>query len=173
MQTLGERAEREGFAEAAPVVDQELAAKCPIAVAWHLSQEAGHNLDQKRPVIFAAHHMETAWEEECRRRAGKRAAGTMETEPKWLTPLDKHLHSMLNGGGGGASKTRITTRVFTKLFGTVFGPRGCLLTDHSNKAARLIGGRTSYKPCKISPSRCTFLGLRVQNATEQRALECH
>ena len=86
LQTIESGAEREAFAEAVPVVGDDLIDRGPIAVAWHLSQQAGLNDDQKRPSICAADAMETAWQEECLQCASKRAAGTMQTEPKWLTP---------------------------------------------------------------------------------------
>ena len=153
------------------IVDPDLVSQGPVAVAWHLSREAGLNEDQMRPVVCIADAMEEAWRQERDRRDRKRSEGSLEPEPEWLIPLNKHFISVLIDGGGGCGKSRIIVRVLTPLFKAFFGPRGVVLTAHSNKAARLISGKTCYKVAKALPQQCTFLGLRVKDATDQRNLE--
>ncbi len=165
-------AAREAFIETVQAVDEDLVARGPLAVAFHLSGKAELNEDQMRPVVILADAMQKPWEKERDRRITARAAGQLEAEPAWLIPPCGKLGDLLIVGGGGCGKTRIVTKVLDVLFRMFFGPRGCVRTAYSNKASRLIGGRTSHKISKITPKRANFLGLRVANDAEQKALEC-
>ncbi len=141
----------------------------PVAVAFHLCREAGLNVDQMRPVVCIADVMRSAWKKEQNRRAAARSAGEQPKEPRWLIPLCGKLANVRIVGGGGCGKTRIITKVLVVLFTAFWGPRGCLQTAYSNKAARGIGGKTCFKIAKIIPQRTHFLGLRVTDDEGQKA----
>ena len=68
-------------------------------------------------------------------------------------------------------KTRIINYVLAKLFRRFYGDRGLVLTAFSNKASRLIKGKTSHTLTKIRGGQSlTMARLRVQSDKERRAL---
>ena len=68
-------------------------------------------------------------------------------------------------------KTRIINYVLAKLFRRFYGDRGLVLTAFSNKASRLIKGKTSHTLTKmLGGQSLTMARLRVQSDTERRAL---
>ena len=69
---------------------------------------------------------------------------------------------MLLVGGGGCGKTRIETQVLVPLFKAFFGPQGCLCTAPSNKAARLVGGKTTHAAAKIGTGRLDVSSLKTR-----------
>ena len=74
-------------------------------------------------------------------------------------------------GGGGCGKTKIIVEVLTPLFRRFYGPKGCVLTAFSNKAARLVKGKTSHALVKIRGAQSlTMARLRVKDDKDQRAL---
>ena len=71
----------------------------------------------------------------------------------------------------GAEQTRIINYVLAKLFRRFYGDRGLVLTAFSNKASRLIKGKTSHTLTKLLGGQSlTMAQLRVQSDTERRAL---
>ena len=61
--------------------------------------------------------------------------------------------------------------MLTKLFRRFYGDSGLVLTAFSNKAARLIGGKTSHTLTKIRGGQSLSTpGLRVKSDKERRAL---
>ena len=82
--------------------------------------------------------------------------------------VGKILHMLLLGGGG-CGKTRIVNLVLTALFQTFWGPRGCVKTAPSNKAARGILGKTLHAAAKLRGVSLKMFDLRC-NATVQNAL---
>ena len=86
-------------------------------------------------------------------------------------PLKGRLLRMLIYGGGGCGKTRLVNEVFCKLLQYYYGPRGCLRTAFSNKAARLIKGKTGHALCKLrGGTGLTTPHLRVKSEQEQHNL---
>ena len=78
---------------------------------------------------------------------------------------------MLLYGGGGCGKTRIINYVLAKLFRRFYGDRGLVLTAFSNKASRLIKGKTSHTLTKIRGGQSlTMARLRLKDDKERRAL---
>ena len=62
------------------------------------------------------------------------------------------LARVLFVGGGGCGKSRLIVRVLTPLFEAFYGPAGCVRLAPSNKAARLIGGRTMHAAQGLTPA---------------------
>ena len=132
----------------------ELPTSGPIAVAKHLAEAATLNQDQMGPVALIAKDMQTAWEHQ-----GK---------PKRMAVAGKILRMLLLGGGG-CGKTRIVNLVLTALFLSFWGPRGCVKTAPSNKAARGILGKTLHAAGKLRGASLKMFDLRC-NAEVQSAL---
>ena len=126
----------------------------PVAVAKHLVEAATLNQDQRGPVALIANDMQTAW--------------AKQGKPKRMALVGKILHMLLLGGGG-CGKTRIVNLVLTALFLTFWGPRGCVKTAPSNKAARGILGKTLHAAAKLRGVSLKMFDLRC-NATVQNAL---
>ena len=77
-------------------------------------------------------------------------------------PLSGRVARILIFGGGGCGKTRIINEVLTPLFRRFYGLRGCVLTAFSNKAARLIKGKTSHALTKLyGEMSLTMARLRI------------
>ena len=78
---------------------------------------------------------------------------------------------MLVYGGGGCGKTLLVNQVINPLLQHYYGPRGCIRTAFSNKAARLIKGKTGHAICKLrGGATLTTPHLRVKSEVEQRSL---
>ena len=109
-----------------------LDASGPVSVAKYPVEQAMLNQDQRAPVAPIANAMQKAW--------------VQQGKPKRMTPVGKILRMLLLGGGG-CGKTRIVNLVLTALFLTFWGPRGCVKTAPSNKAARGILGNLDLTCC--------------------------
>ena len=132
----------------------DLHASGPVSVAKYLVEQASLNQDQRGPVALIAKDMQTAWVQQGR--------------PKQMAVVGKILRMLLLGGGG-CGKTRIVNLVLTALFLTFWGPRGCVKTAPSNKAARGILGKTLHAAAKLRGACVKMFDLRC-NATVQSAL---
>ena len=104
----------------------------PRQVAWKLSQAAGLNRDQLRAVALIVQPMQEAWE-----RGGRKL------------PFTGALVRLLLVGGGGCGKTLIFTQVLIPLFEAFYGPDGVMKEASSNKAARLLHGKTVHTANKL------------------------
>ena len=123
----------------------------PVAVAKHLVEAATLNQDQRGPVALIAKDMQTAWVQQGR--------------PKRMAVVGKILRMLLLGGGG-CGKTRIVNLVLTALFLTFWGPRGCVKTAPSNKAARGILGKTLHAAAKLRGASLKMFDLRCSAAVQ-------
>lgn len=125
----------------------------PVHVARYFVEQATLNGDQQQPVALIAKDMQAAWEKQ-----GK---------PKRMKAVGKILRMLLLGGGG-CGKTRIINLVLTALFLTFWGPRGCVKTAPSNKAARGILGKTLHTAGKLRGGSLKMMHLlcsqRVRSA---------
>ena len=125
----------------------------PIAYAKLLCEQAGLTSEQRGPVALIAHDMDKVYQEEMKRRENLTEAQLESlgyTRPGTsLMPLSGRVARILIFGGGGCGKTRIINEVLTPLFRRFYGLRGCVLTAFSNKAARLIKGKTSHALTKL------------------------
>ena len=161
------------------MTDEELARwykaqqeRSPVEVAKELCEAAGLNHDQKRPVALLAKKLQTAWLKERQRRehVSAQERDVLQTRANYL-PLKGRLLRMLVYGGGGCGKTLLVNRVISKLLVHYYGPRGCVRTAFSNKAARLIKGKTGHAICKLrGGAGLTTPHLRVKTEQEQRNL---
>jgi len=144
----------------------------PVAFAKQLCEVATLNRDQRRPVALIAREMERAWQTEQQRRALLPQAERDEVEmQQWTIPLSGRLCRMLIFGSGGCGKTRLITMVLAPLFKRYFGPRGLVTTAFSNKAARLVNGKTGHAIAKLRGTKSlTMPNLRLRNDQESRAL---
>ena len=87
-----------------------------------------------------------------------------------LLPLAGRVLRVLIFGGGGCGKTKIINDVLTPLFRRFYGARGCVLTAFSNKAARLIKGKTGHTLVKIRGAQSlTMARLKTKSKQEKRA----
>ena len=111
----------------------------PAHVAWQLLEKCKANAEQKKCVALVAEAMQTAWDTQ-----REREPLIYESSLKSLLPLDQHLLSLLLVGGGGCGKTLIINGVLSPLFTAFYGQKGLLKVASSNKAARLLGGRTIH-----------------------------
>ena len=90
---------------------------------------------------------------------------------QWKIPLAGRLCRMLIFGSGGCGKTRLITMVLAPLFKRYFGPRGLVTSAFSNKAARLVNGKTSHALAKLRGTKSlTMPFLRLRSDKEARAL---
>ena len=147
----------------------------PVDLAKRLCYEGGLTTEQRGPVALVARNMQMAYDDEVTRRA-KLTDAQLRAEGIGATghvtrPLTGRRLRLLLYGGGGCGKTRIINYVLTKLFRRFFGNKGLVLTAFSNKASRLIKGKTSHTLTKIRGGQSlTMPRLRVQNDKERRAL---
>ena len=121
----------------------------PVHVARYFVEKATLNGDQQQPVALIAKDMQAAWEKQ-----GK---------PKQMKAVGKILRMLLLGGGG-CGKTRIINLVLTALFFTFWGPRGCVKTAPSNKAARGILGKTLHTAGKLRGGSLKMMHLLCSQA---------
>ena len=80
-------------------------------------------------------------------------------------PLDLWLFDMIIDGGGGCGKTMLINFFFVPLCRVFFGPAGVVLAAPSNKAARLIHGKTFHSLLGFTPDtslRTSALVLTTQ-----------
>ena len=144
----------------------------PIDVAKELCDAAGLNRDQMRPVALLAKKLQTAWLAERGRREhiSAQERDELALRANYL-PLKGRLVRMLVYGGGGCGKTLLVNQVVNKLLQHYYGPRGVIRTAFSNKAARLIKGKTGHAICKLrGGGSLTTPHLRVKTEQEQRNL---
>jgi hypothetical protein len=90
---------------------------------------------------------------------------------QWTIPLSGRLCRMLIYGSGGCGKTRLINMVLSPLFKRYFGPRGLVTTAFSNKAARLVNGKTSHALAKLRGTKSLAMPhLRLRGDKDSRAL---
>ena len=119
----------------------------PRQVAWKLIRAAELNQDQMRAVALIVKPMQDAWDETADL-ATRGAATVQSNEPRKL-PLVGTLARLLLVGGGGCGKTRIFNKVLAPLLQTFYGPEGVMKEASSNKAARLLQGKTVHTANKL------------------------
>lgn len=144
----------------------------PVAFAKQLCDAATLNRDQRRPVALIARELERAWQAERQRRAALSPSERDEVEMQpWTIPLAGRLCRILIYGSGGCGKTRLITMVLAPLFTRYFGTRGLVTTAFSNKAARLVNGKTSHALAKLRGTKSLAMPhLRLRSDQESRAL---
>ena len=151
------------------------ACMAPVELAKYLCDAAELTTEQRGPVALIARSMRVAYDAEVARRATLtesqlRAEGIGASENVTL-PLTGRLLRLLLYGGGGCGKTRIINYVLAPLFRRFYGDKGLVLTAFSNKASRLIKGKTSHTLVKIRGGQSlTMARLRVQSDKDRRAL---
>ena len=92
-------------------------------------------------------------------------------EARAVMPLVGTLVRLLLVGGGGCGKTRIFNMVLVPLLEAFYGPQGAMKEASSNKAARLLHGKTMHAANKLhggSSLRTVHLRLKEERA-KQRA----
>ena len=147
----------------------------PVDLAKYLCDAAELTTEQRGPVALIARDMRVAYDAEVARRAALtesqlRAESIGASEHVTLPRKGRRLRLLLYGGGG-CGKTRIINYVLAKLFRRFYGDKGLVLTAFSNKASRLIKGKTSHTLTKIRGGQSlTMARLRVQSDKERRAL---
>ena len=89
-----------------------------------------------------------------------------------LLPCDAALLHIIVLGGGGCGKTLLLTKLLFPLFEIYFGCRGLLKGAPSNKAARLLEGKTIHvlKALRATSSLRTAQ-LRFKSDAERRKME--
>ena len=151
------------------------ACMAPVELAKYLCDAAELTTEQRGPVALIARNMQDAYDAEIARRATLtesqlRAEGLDASEHITLPLKGRRLRLLLYGGGG-CGKTRIINFALAKLFRRFYGDKGLVLTAFSNKAARLIKGKTSHTLAKIRGGQSLAIArLRVRDDAERRAL---
>ena len=120
----------------------------PRQVAWKLSQAAELNVDQLRAVALIAKPMQEAWDKG-REAAELASPNAPQSNEERRLPFTGTLVRLLLVGGGGCGKTRIFTKVLIPLFETFYGEDGVVKEASSNKAARLLHGKTVHTANKL------------------------
>jgi hypothetical protein len=147
----------------------------PVDFAKYLCDAGTLTAEQRGPVALVARDLQRVYDEVVARRAQLtdaqlRAEGIGATEHVTLPLKGRRLRLLLYGGGG-CGKTRIINCVLTKLFRRFYGAKGVVLTAFSNKAARLIRGKTSHTLAKIRGGQSLIMSrLRIKTDAERRAL---
>ena len=103
----------------------------PGFLAQKLMSEFTFNEEQKEVLAALVWPLEKAWRQR-------------ENKDVLFLPCDQPLIRALIVGGGGCGKTTMLLKILKPLFQTYFSPKNCLLAAPSNKAARLIGGKTLH-----------------------------
>ena len=88
-------------------------------------------------------------------------------------PLVGTLVRLLLVGGGGCGKTRIFNMVLVPLLEAFYGPQGVMKEASSNKAARLLHGKTMHAANKLhgcSSLRTVHLRLKEQRGKELESI---
>ena len=153
----------------------DTASMSPVDLAKYLCDKGKLTAEQRGPVALLARDMQRAYDEEVARRATLtdaqlRAEGIGAAEHITL-PLKGRRLRLLIYGGGGCGKTRIINYVVAKLFRRFYGDKGLVLTAFSNKASRLIKGKTSHNLTKIRGAQSLSMPrLRVKDDKERRSL---
>jgi hypothetical protein len=144
----------------------------PTVFAKQLCDAATLNRDQRRPVALIALELERAWQSERQRRAALTPNEQDDVQmQQWTIPLSGRLCRMLIYGSGGCGKTRLINMVLSPLFNRYFGPRGLVTTAFSNKAARLVNGKTSHALAKLRGTKSLAMPhLRLRGDKDSRAL---
>ena len=124
------------------------ASMTPVELAKYLCDAGELTTEQRGPVALIARDMQVAYDAELARRAAPtesqlRAEGIGASEHVTLPRVGRRLRLLLYGGGG-CGKTRIINYALAKLFRRFYGDKGVVLTAFSNKASRLIKGKTSH-----------------------------
>ena len=138
----------------------------PGKVAWKLCQAATLNVDQTRAVALIAQPMQAAWERarEAAELTARNGGGRGQAEEARLVmPFVGTLVRLLLVGGGGCGKTRIFNMVLVPLLEAFYGPQGVMKEASSNKAARLLHGKTMHAANKLhGGSSLRTVHLRVK-----------
>ena len=147
----------------------------PVELAKHLCDQGTLTAEQRGPVALIARDMQKAYDEEAARRArltdAQLRAEGLDVVSQITLPLKGRRLRLLLYGGGGCGKTRIINTVLAKLFRRFYGPKGLVLTSFSNKASRLIGGKTSHSLTKLRGGQSLMMHqLRVKTDAERNAL---
>ena len=144
----------------------------PAAFAKQLCDAATLNRDQHRPMALIALEMERAWQAERQRRGALLPGERDDVEmQQWTIPLSGRLCRMLIFGSGGCGKMRLITKVLAPLSKRYFGLRGLVTTAFSNKAARLVNGKTGHTLAKLRGTNSLAMQhLRIRSEKESRAL---
>ena len=161
--------------ELAPDENLDPTSMGPVDFARYLCEKGTLTTEQRGPVALVAKDMQIVFDAEIARRATLsdeqiRAEGIGDKEHVTLPLKGRRLRILLYGGGG-CGKTRIINYVLSKLFRRFYGDKGLILTAFSNKASRLIRGKTSHTLTKLRGGQSLSMPrLRVQNDTERRTL---
>ena len=114
--------------------------------------------------------MQAAWENargDAEHTLQSGAMAVRAEEPRQLMPLVGTLVRLLLVGGGRCGKTRIINRVLVPLLEAFYGSQSVMKEASSNKAARLLHGKTIHATNKLnggSSSRTVHLRLNEQRA---------
>ena len=112
-------------------IDVPLAWKGPAAYAKSLIDKFPFNQEQLDLLALLVNPLEVAWR-------------NREDTSVYTLPVDLGLVRVLLVGGGGCGKTTVIVQVLEPLLNVYFGAHNVQLAAPSNKAARIIGGKTIH-----------------------------
>ena len=138
-------------------------AQGPKKFAWALCQKATLTDEQINAVALVVLPLQDAFEKRTNKESHL-------IDCVWQDGLVRTIYV----GSGGCGKSLLINQVFTPLFLAYFGPQGLVKQAPSNKAARLISGRTlhvatalrardSLKTATLKPNDVAFKKLQILN----------
>ena len=134
----------------------------PAAYAWSLIRKYPFNQKQIELLALLILPLETAIQNRLERL----------DKTTYKLPNDLGLVRTLMVGGGGCGKTTLIMEVLKPLLSTYFGPSKVQLAAPSNKAARLIQGRTVHNLVGLrATDSLKSYALTVRRHADQRKLE--
>ena len=146
----------------AALVDLDGLLGSPRDVAWRLLREAGANEEQVLATALVALPLERAWQE--RRHS--------EESENLEMPLDQAIFRGVFVGGGGCGKTHVINKIVKPLLRRFYGDACCMTVAPSNKAARLVEGRTLHAAFGLAAA-ATFKTSRLKpQGKTAKTLEC-
>ena len=133
------------------VVDVEKALLSPREFAWQLIAEAGANEEQILAAALFTHPLQLAWAD----RKESEQSDNLEL------PLDKPIFRGVFIGGGGCGKTHVINKILRPLIERFYGRGCCITVAPTNKAARLVRGKTLHHAVGL-PAAATFKASRLR-----------
>lgn len=133
------------------VVDVDKALLSPREFAWQLLTEAGANEEQILAAALFTQPLQLEWAD----RKESEQSDNLEL------PLDKSIFRGVFIGGGGCGKTHVINKILRPLIERFYGPGSCMTVAPTNKAARLVRGKTLHHALGLQAA-ATFKASRLR-----------
>ena len=141
-------------------LDLPLLLQGPKKFAWHLCLQENLSDEQINCVALVAYPLQIQFE----KRPDK-------SSPLIPTKWDAGMVRIVLVGSGGCGKSLLINKIFTPLFQAYFGFNGVLKQAPSNKAARLIGGRTMHVASALQAAQSLRTAQLKPNESAMKKLQ--